>query len=442
MHILNVKWMPFPIHNGLIFYNEVNALEKRVVITGIGVISPVGNSKEAFWDALLGGKSGIGPITHFDAAEYAAQIAGEVKDFNPTDFGIDKKEARHMDPSTQYAVAAAKMALDDSQLQLEAEDRDRIGTVIGTGIGGMETLHNLYKGLFSKGPSRVNPFVVPKMIANMASGQVSIVFGLRGHCASVVTACATGTNSIGDAFRMIQRGELDAAVAGGTEAAVSPGAVAGFAAMKALSTRNDDPQHASRPFDKDRDGFVMGEGSGVVVLEELEHALKRGAHIYCEVGGYGSNADAYHITAPAPEGIQQSKCMKLAIDDAGLTPDDVDYVNAHGTSTHLNDLNESLAISRLFGDHAKELLISATKSMTGHLLGAGGAIEAIACALSIETGKVHPTINLVEVDDELKELGLNYVPNTAVDAKVDVAISNSFGFGGHNATLLLKRYAE
>lgn len=426
----------------MIFDNEVKTLEKRVVITGVGVISPVGIGKETFWNALLSGKNGIGPITHFDATEYAARIAGEVKDFNPSDYGIDKKEARHMDPSTQYAVAAAKLALDDSKMNLDDEDRDRIGTIVGTGIGGMETLHNLYKGLFSKGPSRVNPFVVPKMIANMASGQVSIFFGLKGHCASVVTACATGTNSIGDAYRMIQRGELDAAVAGGTEAAVSPGAVAGFSAMKALSTNNDDPAHASRPFDKDRNGFVMGEGAGIVVLEELEHAKKRGAHIYCEIGGYGSNADAYHITAPAPEGIQQAKCMQLAIADAGLTPDDVDYVNAHGTSTHLNDLNESKAVARVFGEHAKDVLISSTKSMTGHLLGAAGAVEAIACAMTIESGKVHPTINLEEPEDELKELGLNYVLGKAVDADVNVAISNSFGFGGHNATLLFKKYAE
>lgn len=426
----------------MIFDNEVKTLEKRVVITGVGVISPVGIGKETFWNALLSGKNGIGPITHFDATEYAARIAGEVKDFNPSDYGIDKKEARHMDPSTQYAVAAAKLALDDSKMNLDDEDRDRIGTIVGTGIGGMETLHNLYKGLFSKGPSRVNPFVVPKMIANMASGQVSIFFGLKGHCASVVTACATGTNSIGDAYRMIQRGELDAAVAGGTEAAVSPGAVAGFSAMKALSTNNDDPAHASRPFDKDRNGFVMGEGAGIVVLEELEHAKKRGAHIYCEIGGYGSNADAYHITAPAPEGIQQAKCMQLAIADAGLTPDDVDYVNAHGTSTHLNDLNESKAVARVFGEHAKDVLISSTKSMTGHLLGAAGAVEAIACAMTIESSKVHPTINLEEPEDELKELGLNYVPGKAVDADVNVAISNSFGFGGHNATLLFKKYAE
>lgn len=417
-------------------------MEKRVVITGIGVVSPVGNGKDAFWNALTSGKSGIGPITHFDASEYSARIAGEVKDFNPSDYGIDRKEARHMDPYTQYAVAAAKLAIDDSKIDLAAENRDRIGTVVGTGIGGMETLHNLYKGLFAKGPSRVNPFVVPKMIANMAAGQISIIFGLGGHCSSVVTACATGTNSIGDAYRMIQRGELDAAVAGGTEAAVSPGAVAGFAAMKALSTRNDDPEHASRPFDKDRNGFVMGEGSGIVFLEELEHAKKRGAHIYCEIGGYGSNADAYHITAPAPEGAQQSKCMALAIADASMVPDDVDYVNAHGTSTHLNDLTESQAIARVFGDHAKNLLISSTKSMTGHLLGAAGAVEAIACALTIENGKVHPTINYVESEDELQALGLNYVPNKAVDADVQVAISNSFGFGGHNATLLFKKYVD
>jgi 3-oxoacyl-[acyl-carrier-protein] synthase II len=423
--------------------NEVKTLEKRVVITGLGVISPVGIGKEAFWNALINGKSGIAPITHFDTTEYSARIAGEVKDFNPSDFGIDRKEARHMDISTQYAVAAAKLALDDSKMNLDEEDRDRIGTMVGTGIGGMETLHNLYKGLFEKGPSRVNPFVVPKMIANMAAGQVSIVFGLHGHCASMATACATGTNSIGDAYRMIQRGELDAVVAGGTEATVSPGAVAGFAAMKALSTRNDDPEHASRPFDKDRDGFVMGEGSGIVILEELEHAKKRGAHIYCEVGGYGSNADAYHITAPAPEGTYQAKCMQLAVDDAGIQPTAVDYVNAHGTSTHLNDLNESLAIVKVFGDHAKDMLISSTKSMTGHLLGAAGAIEAITCALTIQEGKVHATLNCDEPEDELKALGLNYVPGTAaITADVKVAISNSFGFGGHNATLLFKKYSE
>jgi 3-oxoacyl-[acyl-carrier-protein] synthase II len=421
----------------------VNTLEKRAVITGLGVISPVGNGKDTFWNALITGQNGIAPITHFDATEYSARIAGEVKNFDPADYDIDRKEARHMDISTQYAVAAAKLALDDSGINLEQENRDRIGTMVGTGIGGMETLHNLYKGLFEKGPSRVNPFVVPKMIANMAAGQVSIVFGLHGHCASMATACATGTNSIGDAYRMIQRGELDAVVAGGTEATVSPGAVAGFAAMKALSTRNDDPEHASRPFDKDRDGFVIGEGAGIVILEELDHALKRGAHIYCEVGGYGSNADAYHITAPAPEGIYQAKCMQLAVDDAGIKPEDVNYVNAHGTSTYLNDLNESLAIAKVFGEHVKDMFVSSTKSMTGHLLGAAGAIEAIACAMTIEQGKVHPTINCKEPEDELKVLGLNYVQgNKAIDADINVAISNSFGFGGHNATLLFKKYSE
>ncbi|MCI1821156.1 MAG: beta-ketoacyl-ACP synthase II [Megasphaera sp.] len=418
-------------------------MEKRAVITGLGVISPVGNGKDTFWNALITGQNGIAPITHFDATEYSARIAGEVKNFDPADYDIDRKEARHMDISTQYAVAAAKLALDDSGINLEQENRDRIGTMVGTGIGGMETLHNLYKGLFEKGPSRVNPFVVPKMIANMAAGQVSIVFGLHGHCASMATACATGTNSIGDAYRMIQRGELDAVVAGGTEATVSPGAVAGFAAMKALSTRNDDPEHASRPFDKDRDGFVIGEGAGIVILEELDHALKRGAHIYCEVGGYGSNADAYHITAPAPEGIYQAKCMQLAVDDAGIKPEDVNYVNAHGTSTYLNDLNESLAIAKVFGEHVKDMFVSSTKSMTGHLLGAAGAIEAIACAMTIEQGKVHPTINCKEPEDELKVLGLNYVQgNKAIDADINVAISNSFGFGGHNATLLFKKYSE
>ena len=414
-------------------------MEKRVVITGLGVISPVGIGKDAFWNALLNGENGIGPITHFDATEYAARIAGEVKDFNPADYGIDRKEARHMDPSTQFSVAAAKLALDDSKINLDEEDRDRIGTIIGTGIGGMETLHNLYKGLFAKGPSRVNPFVVPKMIANMASGQVSIFFGLQGHCASVVTACATGTNSIGAAYRMIQRGELDAAVAGGTEAAVSPGAVAGFAAMKALSTRNDDPAHASRPFDKDRDGFVMGEGSGVLVLEELEHARARGAHIYAEVVGYGANCDAYHFTAPAPGGAGAIDCMKLTLADAGLAPEQVDHINAHGTGTHMNDACETAAIHAVFGAHAKEMTVVSTKSMTGHLLGGAGGIEAVFTALALRDQFAPPTAGY-QVPDE--NCDLDICPNEGKAVETQYALSNSLGFGGHNACVIFKKYAE
>lgn len=414
-------------------------MEKRVVITGVGVVTPIGIGKEDFWEALLAGKSGIGPITRFDVSEYKTQIAGEVKNFNASDFGVDRKDARHMDRATQYAVAATKLALDDSKIELDNEDRDRIGTVVGSGIGGMETLNDLYKGLFDKGPSRVNPFVVPMMIGNMVSGQISITFGLKGHCSSVVTACATGTNAIGDACRMIQRGDLDMAVAGGAEAAVSPGAVAGFAAMKALSTRNDEPEKASRPFDEDRDGFVMGEGSGILVLEELEHAKARGAHIYAEVIGYGSNADAYHITAPMPEGMQAGKCMQLAMKDAGIEPSDVDYINAHATSTKLSEQTESAAISRVFGEHAQKIMINSTKSMTGHLLGAAGAVEAIVVALSIETGKVHPTVNFDHSEPELAALGLDIVKEVR-NAKVDLGLSNSFGFGGHNATIVLRRY--
>ena len=411
-------------------------MKKRVVITGLGAITPVGNGAEAFWNSLLEGKSGIARITRFDPSDYATQIAGEVKDFDPTKY-IDKKEAKRMDRCTQYAIAAAKMALDDSNLDLDKEDRARIGTLIGTGIGGMDTLHDQYKTLFEKGPGRISPFFVPMMIANMPAGQTSITFGLQGPCSCVVTACATGTNSIGDAYKTIQRGDADVMLAGGTEAAVSPAAVAGFCAMKAMSTRNEEPEKASRPFDIGRDGFVMGEGSGVIVLESLEHALARGARIYAEIAGYGSNADAFHITAPAPEGAQAAKCMALALADAGLKPEDIDYINAHGTSTPLNDKNESLAIKALFGDHAKKLSVSSIKSMTGHLLGASGGIEAVATVLTVANNKIPPTINY---DNPDPELDLDYVPNHAKEKKVCVALSNSFGFGGHNATILVKKY--
>ena len=418
-------------------------MSKRIVITGLGAITPIGIGKDEFWQGLMEGRNGIDKITRFDAAEYKCQIAGEVKDFDATAYGIEKKEAHHMDRYSQFAVAAAGMAIKDAGLDLEKEDCDRIGTFVGAGIGGIETMNGQYKKLFDKGPGRISPFFIPMMIANMAAGQVSINYGLHGPSACVVTACATGSDCIGQAMRVLQRGEADVMVAGGTEASISEAAVAGFSAMKALCMdHNDDPQHASRPFDANRSGFVMGEGAGIVVLETLEHAQARGAHIYAELAGYASNADAYHITSPAPHGTYQAKCMAAAIEDAGLTAADVDYVNAHGTSTHLNDLNESKAIARLFGDHARDMLVSSTKSMTGHLLGAAGAVEAIACALTIATGHVHPTINLIEPEDELKELGLNYVPGQAVDADVKVAISNSFGFGGHNATLLFKKYAE
>lgn len=414
-------------------------MEKRVVITGIGAVTPVGIGKDAFYEALLAGKSGIGPITHFDASEYATRIAGEVKDFDITNYGVEKKEARRMDRSAEFAIAAAVMALEDSHLDLDEEDRDRCGTVVGTGIGGIDSIHDVYVTLFNKGPARVSPFAVPMMIANMVSGRVSIQLGLRGPAITDVTACASGTNAIGDAFRIVARGDADIMFAGGTEAAVSPGAVAGFASMKAMSTRNDEPELASRPFDAERDGFVMGEGAGIVVLEELEHAKARGAHIYAEVIGYGSNGDAYHITAPAPGGVQARKCMELAIKDAGIDPSEINYINAHGTSTGLNDKNETFAIKELFGDHAKDIAVNSTKSMTGHLLGAAGAIEAIVMAMAIETGKIHPTINLTNPDPELD---LDYVPEGARELKVNCALSNSFGFGGHNATLLVRRYED
>ena len=414
-------------------------MEKRVVITGLGAITPVGIGKDAFYEALLAGKSGIGPITHFDASEYATRIAGEVKDFDITQYGVEKKESRRMDRSSQFAIAAAVLALRDSELDLDKDDRDRCGTVVGTGIGGIDSIHDVSVTLFEKGPNRVSPFAVPMMIANMVSGRVSIELGLRGPAITDITACASGTNSIGDAFRIVARGDADIMFAGGTEAAVSPAAVAGFAAMKAMSTRNDEPEKASRPFDADRDGFVMGEGAGIVVLEELEHAKARGAHIYAEVIGYGSNGDAYHITAPAPGGVQARKCMELAIKDAGIDPSEINYINAHGTSTGLNDKNETMAIKELFGDHAKSLAVNSTKSMTGHLLGAAGAIEAIVMAMAIETGKIHPTINLTNPDPELD---LDYVKEGARELKVNCALSNSFGFGGHNATLLVRRYED
>lgn len=414
-------------------------MSNRVVITGLGAITPIGTGKENFWNALLEGKNGIGRITHFDPEGYVAQIAGEVKDFNAADY-IDKKEAKRMDRDTQFAVAAAGMAIADAKLDLESENLDRIGTFIGTGIGGIETMHGQYEKFFAKGPSRISPFFVPMMIANMAAGQVAITYKLHGPSSCIVTACATGTNCIGDAFKVIQRGDADVMVAGGTEAAISQAAVAGFGAMKALcSDHNDDPEHASRPFDASRSGFVMGEGAGLVVLESLDHAKARGAHIYAEVVGYGTNSDAYHMTSPAPHGEYQSKCMQLALDDAGMKADEVDYVNAHGTSTHLNDQGETEAIKAVWGEAAKNVSVSSIKSMTGHLLGAAGGVECIATALTIENDMMPPTINY---ENQEEGLDLDYVPNKARAKTVRAAMSNSFGFGGHNACLLLKKYAD
>ncbi len=408
-------------------------------MTGIGVISPIGTGRETFWKALLAGTNGIERISRFDPAEYAAQIAGEVKDFDPTLY-IDKKESKRMDRYAQFAVAATKMAIEDAKLDLVNEDCDRIGTFIGAGIGGIETMHSQYEKLFSKGPHHISPFFIPMMIGNMAAGQTAIAFGLHGPSSCIVTACATGSNCIGDAFRVLQRGEADVMVAGGTEAAISQAAVAGFCSMKALCTdHNDDPEHASRPFDKGRSGFVMGEGAGIVILETLEHAEKRGAHIYAELAGYGSNSDAYHITSPAPHGEYQAKCMNLAIEDAGMKPADIDYVNAHGTSTHMNDEGETEACKAVFGDRAKDVPVSSIKSMTGHLLGAAGGVECIATALAVENDMLPPTINY-ETPDE--GMDLDYVPNTARAHKVRAALSNNFGFGGHNACLLLKKFVK
>lgn len=414
-------------------------MKNRVVITGLGAITPIGIGKDAFWKSLVAGQSGIGKITRFDASDYASQIAGEVKDFDPAEY-IDKKEAKRMDRYTQFAVAATKLAFEDADMDLDKEDRDRIGVIIGTGIGGMETLHGQYVNLFNRGPSRVSPFFIPMMIGNMAAGQTSITFGLQGPSSCVVTACASGTNSIGDAARLIQYGEADVMVAGGTEACISPAPIAGFCSMKALcTTHNDDPDNASRPFDKNRSGFVMGEGAGVVVLESLEHAKARGAHIYAELVGYASNSDAYHITSPSPGGAQAAKCMQQALKNAGLKPEDIDYINAHGTSTSLNDLTETQAIKTVFGDHAYRLAVSSNKSMTGHLLGAAGGMECIATALTVANDVVPPTINYSEKDEELD---LDYVPNQARETIVRAALSNSLGFGGHNACLILKKYTE
>lgn len=414
-------------------------MKNRVVITGLGPITPIGIGKEKFFEGLKAGKNGIEKITQFDATDFVSQIAGEVPDFQPEDF-IDKKELKRMDRFNQFAVVAARLAAEDAKIDFEKENRDRVGVFIGSGIGGMQTLHTQYQKLFEKGPSRVSPFFVPMMISNMSAGHVAIDFKIHGPSTCNVTACASGTNCIGDAFRVIRDGEADMMFAGGAEAAISPLVVAGFSAMKALCTnRNDDPHHASRPFDKNRSGFVIGEGAGIVFMETLEHAQKRGAKIYAELVGYGRNNDAYHITTPAPHGEFQGKCMQLALDDGGVKPEEVDYINAHGTSTHFNDAGETEAIKTVFGEHAYKLSVSSTKSMTGHMLGAAGGVEAIAALMAMETGIVPPTINY-ETPDE--GLDLDYVPNKARERKVDVAISNSFGFGGHNACLVFKKIAE
>jgi len=409
--------------------------KRRVVVTGIGAVTPLGNDAATSWSNAIEGVSGVGPLTRINADEYPAKVSAELKDFNVEEF-IEKKDARKMDRFTHYAVAASLMAVKDADLVITDENAPRVGVWIGSGIGGMETFENQYEIFLNRGYRRVSPFFVPMMIPDMATGQVSITLGARGFNSCTVTACATGTNSIGDAFKVIQRGDADVMVTGGAEAPITKMAVAGFCANTALSN-NPDPKTASRPFDMNRDGFVIGEGAGVVILEELEHALARGAKIYAEIVGYGATGDAYHITAPAPGGEGGARAMKMAIDDAGLNPDQIDYINAHGTSTDYNDKYETMAIKEVFGEHAYNVAISSTKSMTGHLLGAAGGVEAIFTVLAIKEGILPPTINYETPDPECD---LDYVPNKARRKEVKAAISNSLGFGGHNATIAFVRY--
>ncbi len=409
---------------------------KRVVVTGVGAVTPIGNTAGQFWESALAGKSGAGPITRFDASRHDVKFACEVKDFDPSAIG-DRKEVRKMDRFTQFGLAAALEAVQDAGVTFEGRDAERTGVLVGSGIGGIETLETQKEVLLEKGPGRVSPFFVPMMIVNMATGMISMRLGAKGPSNATVTACASGANAIGDAFRILQYGDADVMIAGGAEAPISPIAVAGFASMKALSFRNDDPPQASRPFDADRDGFVIGEGAGVVVLEELSHALARGARIYCELVGYGYTADAHHITAPSPDGEGAARSMKAAMADAGLSPADVTYLNAHGTSTPLNDRFETMAIKTALGDHARRVAVSSTKSMTGHLLGAAGGIEFAILAFAHRDGRIPPTINYRNPDPECD---LDYVPNEARDVKVHAALTNSLGFGGHNVTLATRSY--
>ncbi len=409
-------------------------MPRRVVVTGLGVVSPIGTGRQAFWAGLAAGQSGVGRITRFDPSAFATQIAAEVRDFDPTAY-MDRKEARRNDRFVQFAYAATRMALDDAGFAVTPANATRTGVLIGSGIGGAMTWEDQHRTLIERGPDRVSPFFVPMMIVNMATGVISILTGAKGPSSCVVTACATGGNAIGDAARTIQHGDADVMLAGGAEAAITPLSMAGFCAMKAMSTRNDDPARAVRPFDATRDGFVMGEGAGVVVLEALEHAEARGAQVLAEVIGYGVTADAYHITQPDPEGDGAYRSMAVAIADAGIAPEEIDYINAHGTSTPYNDRLETLAIKRLFGAHAKQLPVSSTKSMTAHLLGAAGGIEVIACVLALRRQVIPPTINY-EVPDP--DCDLDYVPNAARPARLRTVMSNAFGFGGHNAILILR----
>ncbi|PSB28899.1 beta-ketoacyl-ACP synthase II [Chlorogloea sp. CCALA 695] len=409
---------------------------KRVVVTGVGAITPLGNNPQDYWQGLLAGRSGIVPITLFDASKHKCRIAGEIRGFDPQDY-IDSKEAKRMDRFAQFAVAASLQAIRDAKFEINELNAAQVGTIIGTGIGGIKVLEDQQTVYLNRGPDRCSPFMIPMMIANMAAGLTAIHTGAKGPNSCPVTACASGSNAVGDAFRLIQQGYAQAMICGGTEAAVTPLSFAGFAAARTLSTRNDEPTRASRPFDRDRDGFVMGEGAGILLLEELEHALSRGARIYAEIIGYGLTCDAYHMTSPVPGGEGATRAIQLALKDGGQSPEQVSYINAHGTSTGANDPTETAAIKKALGDSAYKVAISSTKSMTGHLLGGSGGIEAVATVMAIADDKIPPTINLENPDPECD---LDYVPNHSRDLKVDVALSNSFGFGGHNVTLAFKKY--
>jgi 3-oxoacyl-[acyl-carrier-protein] synthase II len=412
-------------------------MDRRVVITGLGAITPVGNNVETFWSNLKKGVSGIRKIEAFDTTGYDCQIGGEVRGFDPKPFFGNPKDIRRTDRFAQLALAAAKMALENSGIDLEKLNRDRFGVIVSSGIGGLKTLEDQYTVLVTKGPSRNSPFTIPMLISNMASGLISMEYGLHGPNLCIVTACATSNNAIGESWRMIKFGDADIFLAGGSEASIVAIGLAGFSAMRALSTRNDEPERASRPFDRDRDGFVMSEGAGVLVVEELEHAKARGANIYCELTGYGLTADAYHMTAPPPNGEGAARAMQLALDHARISPNQVDYINAHATSTDIGDLCETRAIKKVFGDHAHKVSISSTKSMTGHLLGGAGGVEMAACALAIRDSVIPPTINL---ENPSEECDLDYTPNVAREKKVRVVLNNSFGFGGHNATLVATEF--
>ncbi len=409
---------------------------RRVVITGLGLVTPLGTGVEKTWDALCAGRSGVERITRFDPADVDTKIAGEVRDFNPEEF-IPKKDAKRMDLFTQFAVASAVMAMDDAGIRVTPDIAGAIGVIVGVGLGGLPVIEKYHRIIMEEGPNRISPFFIPIIIGNMAAGQISIRFGIKGPNLCTTTACSSGSHAIGESFRIVQRGDADAMIAGGAESTITPLAVAGFNSMKALSKRNDDPHRASRPFDKERDGFIMAEGAGIVVLEALDRALARRARIYAEIIGYSATSDAYHMTAPSPDGAGAANCMTLALRDAGIGPEAVDYINAHGTSTQYNDLYETAAIKRVFGSHARTLAVSSTKSMTGHLLGAAGGVEAVFSALTIHRGVIPPTINYEHPDPECD---LDYVPNGARRREVGVVLSNSFGFGGTNACLLFRKY--